>query len=249
MWSGYRTDDLGGIVAGVSKVAGGDAIHAYIARPDGEGPYPGVVLIPHALGWDEILREYSRRFAAHGFITICPNIFDRFGQGTPAEQVTLMRAAGGVSDDSVVGDVEAALGFVKAHPASNGKVGVIGMCSAGRHAVLAASRIDGFDAVADLWGGVVQGNLTANQPVAPIDLTPNLNAPLIGIFGNDDRGPTPAEVDLHEAKLQEHGKTYVFHRYDGAGHGIWYYHDPRYRPQAAMDSWDKVEDWFNQYLR
>jgi carboxymethylenebutenolidase len=118
--------------------------------------------------------------------------------------------------------------------------------------VLVASSIDGFSAVADLWGGGVVASpdqLNEKRPVAVIDLTPNLNAPLIGLFGNDDRAPSPEQVDQHEEALKRHGKTYVFHRYDGAGHGFFYYHTPAYRQQQAMDGWNKVEDFFNQYLR
>jgi len=122
---------------------------------------------------------------------------------------------GGVSDDSVVADAQGALTWLKSQPTSNGKAGVIGPCSGGRHAVLVASRIPDFNAVVDLWGGGVvmaPDQLTEKRPVAPINLTPNLNAPLLGIFGNDDMGPSPAQVDQHEAALKENNKTYFFHR-------------------------------------
>jgi carboxymethylenebutenolidase len=143
------------------------------------------------------------------------------------------------------------MGWIKAHPTSNGKVGIIGMCSGGRHALLVASSVDGFGAVADLWGGGVLARpdqLDERTPVAPIDLTPRLNAPLIGLFGNDDRGPSPEQVDQHEAVLIEHGKTYVFHRYDGAGHAFFAHDRPSYRQQQAMDGWNKVLEFFSQHL-
>jgi carboxymethylenebutenolidase len=254
MWNTFDTGTEGGMVAGVSTITGGggDPIHAYIARPDGAGPYPGVVLIHHAPGWDEFYREFSRRFAEHGFIAICPDLYERYGHGTPDDVAALVRGDGGIADASVIADAEAAMAWVKSHPSSNGKVGIIGTCSGGRHALLVASSVPGFEAVADLWGGGVIASpeqLNEKRPVAPIDLTPNLTAPLIGLFGNEDRGPSPEQVDQHEAVLQQHGKTYMFHRYDGAGHGFFYYHAPSYRQQQAMDGWDKVEDFFNQYLR
>src|SRR5258708_30396253 len=90
----------------------------------------------------------------------------------------------------------------------------------------------------DLWGGGVvmrPDQLTEKRPVAPISLTANLNAPLLGIFGNDDQSPPPAQVDQHEAELKRLGKSYEFHRYDGAGHGFFYYQGAAYRPQQAMD--------------
>ncbi len=253
MWNMFRTDAEGGMVAGVSRITGGggNEIHAYIARPDGPGPYPGVVLMHHLPGWDEFYREFSRRFADHGFIAICPNLYEQFGHGTADDVTARARGEGGVADDSVVADAEAARDWVTSQPTSNGKVGIIGTCSGGRHAVLVASRVQGFGAVADLWGGRVvmpPEQLSERQPVAPIDYVGGLSAPLIGLFGNDDQSPSPAEVDQHEAALQQNGKSYIFHRYDSAGHGFFYYHTPNYRPQQAMDGWNKVEDFFNQHL-
>jgi carboxymethylenebutenolidase len=253
-WNSARTDAFPGMIAGSLMIdgGGGDQIHAYVARPDGPGPYPGVVIVNHAPGWDEFTRETARRFADHGFLTIAPNLYERYGHGTPDDVAAAVRGDGGVADASVIADAEAAMKWVKSQPISNGKVGIIGMCSGGRHAVLVASSVPGFDAVGDLWGGGVVAapdQLNEKRPVAPIDLTPNLNAPIVGIFGNDDMGPSPAQVNQHEEALKQYGKTYMFQRYDGAGHGIFYYHNPMaYRPQAAMDGWEKVLAWFKQYL-
>jgi len=252
-WNQFDTQAEGGMACGVSKMAGanGDSIHAYIARPDGAGPYPGVVLICHAPGWDEYYREFSRRFAEHGFIAIAPNIFDRVGGGTPNEQAAKVRADGGVADATVIGDAEAAMKWIKSQPSSNGKVGVIGNCSSGRHAALVASSVPGFDAVATLWpGNILQtpDQLTPNQPVSVGDLAQNLTAPMLGLFGNDDMNPSPDMVNQYEAILKENGKNYFFQRYDGAGHAFMVYDGPRYRPQQAMDAWDKIEAWFKQYL-
>ena len=62
----------------------------------------------------------------------------------------------------------------------------------------------------------------------------------LGIFGNDDTSPTPEKVNLHEADLKKHNKDYEFHRYDGAGHGFFYYDRPYYRQQQAVDGWNKI---------
>ena len=79
-------------------------------------------------------------------------------------------------------------------------------------------------------------------------MTADLSCPLLGIFGNDDQNPTPTQVDQHEAELKKHGKNYEFHRYDGAGHGFFYYDRAAYRPQQAMDAWAKVFAFFEKYL-
>jgi carboxymethylenebutenolidase len=249
-WNSFQTDDPEGLTAQVITYAsGGDQINAYVVRPAGDEPRPGIVAVHHLPGWDEFHREFSDRLARHGYTVICPNLYFRFGQGTPDDVAARARAEGGVSDDRVVGDCAAALAWLKALPTSNGKVGVIGMCSGGRHALLAASRTPGYDAVADLWGGGVTGGQTSPaQPVPVIDYTADLTAPLLGLFGNDDRYPTPEQVDLHVAELQRHGKAYEFYRYDGATHGIFYYHTPMYRPEQAMDGWEKVFGFFSRHL-
>jgi carboxymethylenebutenolidase len=250
-WNQFPTEDVPLIQ--VSKVMhmghNGDAINAYYARPIKEGPVPGIVLIHHLPGWDEYYLELARRFAHHSFATISPNLYTRGGGGTPDDVAARVRGMGGVSDEQVVGDVVGAANFLRSQDYSNGKVGVIGSCSGGRHVVVVASSSPAFDAAVDLWGGsVIQANLTPTQPVAPIDMTRNLSAPLLGIFGNDDMNPSPAMVDMHEAELKKHGKQYEFHRYDGAGHGFWYYHAPLYRQMQAMDSLQKVLDFFSAHL-
>ncbi|KPU44313.1 carboxymethylenebutenolidase [Oxobacter pfennigii] len=254
MWNKLRTDAYEGMLAETIKMTGynGDSIHAYISRPLGEGPFPSIVLVPHMPGWDEYCRETARRFTQHGYITVCPDIYCRFGHGTPDEISLKARESGGVADDSVMGDCEGALKYLRDMPASNGKVGVIGMCSGGRHAFMAACKVNGFDAAVDCWGGrvvVSKENLTPANPVAPIDYTKDLSCPLLGIFGNDDQFPTPEEVNIHEEELKKYGKDYTFYRYDNAGHGFWYYHTDRYRPVQAMDSWEKTFDFFEKHLR
>jgi carboxymethylenebutenolidase len=203
-------------------------------------------------GWDEFYRETARRFAQHGYLVICPDLYCRAGHGSPDDIAGKVRGEGGVPDDQVVGDLKGGLDFLKSLPQCNGKVGIIGTCSGGRHSYLAACRTQAFDAVADLWGGAVVAapdQLTEKRPVAPVDLTKDLNCPLLGLFGNDDQGPSPDQVNRHEEELKKHGKNYQFHRYDGAGHGFFYYDRPAYRQEQAMDGWSKVFEFFDKNLK
>jgi carboxymethylenebutenolidase len=136
-------------------------------------------------------------------------------------------------------------------PYINDKVGIFGTCSGGRHAYLTACRVPGFDAIVDCWGGRVvmsPDQLNDKFPVAPIDYTEDLSCPILGVFGNDDRNPTPEHVDQLEAELKKHGKDYEFHRYDGAGHGFFYYNYATYRQEQAMDGWQKVFAFLEKHL-
>jgi len=212
----------------------GDVINAYFARPLGPGPYPGIVLIHHAPGWDEWYREATRRFAYHGYLAISPNVYYRFGHGSPEDVAAKVRAAGGVDDDQAVGDAAGARDFISSLPTCNGKVGVFGTCSGGRHAFLA---------VVDCWGGRVvmtPEELTTKTPVAPIDYTKDLSCPLLGIFGEEDQFPTPQQVVQQEEALKKFGKSYEFHTYPKAGHGFFYYDRSAYRQEQAVDGWKKV---------
>ncbi len=250
----YTTDQYEGMVAETVTMQGhqGDTIHGYLAKPTGDGPFPGVVLIAHMPGWDEFYKETTRRFAHHGYVALCPDIYCRVGHGTPEDVAAQARAGGGVPDDQVVGDMTAAAAYLRATGQLNGKVGLIGTCSGGRQTFLTACRTDGiFDAAVDCWGGnVVQAadRLTPNQPVSPLEYTKDLSCPLLGLFGNDDQNPPPDQVDTQEQELKNHGKEYEFHRYDGAGHGFFYYDRPMYRQEAAVDGWNKVWAFFEKHL-
>jgi len=253
-WNSLQTDAYEAMIAETVSVTGfgGDVIRAYYARPLGDGPFPGLLLIPHMPGWDEFCREAARRFAQHGYRVLCPNIYERYGHGTAPEVSARVREAGGVPDETVMGDCDASLAFLRSQPNASDKVGVIGMCSGGRHTFLAACTLDGIDAAVDCWGGGVvckEEDLTPARPVAPIDYTQGLDCPLLGIFGNDDKNPTPEDVNTLEETLRELGKDYTFYRYDGAGHGIWYYDRPMYRQEQAMDSWNKCLDFLEQHLK
>ena len=250
---GYTTDMYEGMLAETVTITGhgGDALHTYLARPLGPGPFPGVVMIHHIPGWDEFNREMARRFAHHGYVAICPNLYERNGHGTPEDVAAAVRAAGGVADAQVVGDAEAARRYLAGLPYSNGKAGVIGTCSGGRHTYVVACSTTSFDAAVDCWGGRVvmaEEDLNENMPVAPIDLTADLSCPLLGLFGEDDQNPSPAQVELHEAALKQHGKSYEFHNYPDAGHGFFYHDRPMYRVEQAMDGWQRIFEFFGRHL-
>ena len=249
----YTTDQYEGMTAETVAMQGanGDNIYAYFARPLGAGPFPGVVLIHHMPGWDEWYREATRRFAHHGYAALSPDLYARYGHGTAEDVAAAARAAGGVPDDQAVGDLAGAMRHLRALPYVSEKVGVFGTCSGGRHAVLTASRVQGFDAVVDCWGGgvVMQADqLTPQRPVAPIDYTTDLNCPILGLFGEDDHSPTPDDVARHEQALKQHGKEYEFHMYPDAGHGFFYYHRPNYRQAQAVDGWEKIWTFLGQKL-
>ncbi len=228
----------------------GDVIEAYLARPLGLSTVPGVVVIHHMPGWDEWTKEVARKLAHHGYGAIAPHLFSRLGPGKWDDLAAAARTAGGMPDAQVVGDVAASADWLRSQPYSNGKVGVIGFCSGGRQAYMVACKLD-IDAAVDCWGGrviVKPEDLNERSPERVIDMTPSMRAPLLGIFGNDDASPDPEQVNQTEAELRKHNKDYEFHRYDGAGHGFFATDRPAYRPEQAVDAWQKVFAFFDRTL-
>lgn len=243
-----------GLIAETIGMAGhgGDTIEAYAARPIGTVPAPGVVVIHHMPGWDEWTKEVVRKFAHHGYASVAPHLFSRFGPRAWDDVAAAARAAGGVSDAQVIGDVGGAVSWLKSQPYSSGKVGIIGFCSGGRQAYMLACKLDSIDAAVDCWGGRVIArpeDLTPLRPQAVIDMTPDMRVPLLGIFGNDDANPDVEQVNRTEAELERLGKDYEFHRYDGAGHGFFAVDRPGYRPEQAVDAWKKVFAFLERTLQ
>jgi carboxymethylenebutenolidase len=230
---------------------GGDEIEAYLAQPLGTGPYGGVVVIHHMPGYDEGTQEFARRFAARGYIALMPNLYWREAPGAaPDDAAAAARAQGGVPDARLVGDVQGAATHIKSLPAANGKVGTIGYCSGGRQSFLSACSLPLDAAVACYPGTVVKpppaGHGLKTGPI--LHLAKDLHCPLLGLFGEDDQNPSPEDVAALERELAQHGKTYEFHSYPGAGHAFFNVERPSYRVEAAVDGWSRVDDFFGRYL-
>jgi carboxymethylenebutenolidase len=242
-----------GILAETTAINGhgGDLIEAYFARPLGPGPFGSVVVIHHLPGYDAATKEIVRRFAVLGYAAVMPNLYSREAPGArPDDAAALVRAQGGVPDDRLVGDVGGAAAYLRALPNTNGKVGVIGYCSGGRQSFLAATSLQ-LDAAVDCYGAFIVGAVPEGMPlkVGPIvDRAPQLNCPLLGLFGAEDKYPSPEHVLELQQALDAAGKTYEFHSYDDAGHGFFASDRPSYRPAAATEGWQRIEDFFARYL-
>ncbi|HEX3542679.1 MAG TPA: dienelactone hydrolase family protein [Acidimicrobiales bacterium] len=230
---------------------GGDEIEAYLGRPTDIDGVGGVVVIHHLPGYDEGTREITRRLADHGYLAVCPNLYSRDAPGQPPEEAAaLVRSRGGIPDERLVGDVAGAAATLRALPASNGKVAVIGFCSGGRHAFLAACSLP-LDAAVDCYGAFViepppEGSPLKVTPV--VDRAGNLSCPLLGLFGAEDQHPSPEETAELARVLDGLGKSHKFHTFPDAGHAFFAVDRPNYRPEAAKQGWALIWEFFGRHL-
>jgi len=208
------------------------------------------VVLHHMPGYDEPSKEITRRFASRGYAALMPNLHYRDAPGaSPDDAAAASRANGGVPDDRLVGDVTAAVSYLKALDGANGKVGVIGYCSGGRQSFLVACKLP-LDAAVDCYGAAIvrapEGLPVKMTPI--VGLAGDLSCPLLGLFGEEDKYPSPEETAELSAELTRLGKEHEFHTYPDAGHSFFSVNRPSYRPEAASEGWERIWEFYGRLL-
>jgi carboxymethylenebutenolidase len=230
---------------------GDGEIEAYAALVQDAAPRGGVVVIHHMPGYDEPSKEITRRFAAMGYNAVMPNLYWRDAPGAaPDDAAATARANGGVPDERLTIDVQGGADYLRSLPNSNGKVGTIGYCSGGRQSVLAAITVD-VDAAVDCYGAYVTGTVPDGWPLKITALNERVaeaRCPILGLFGQDDKYPTPEQVADLEQLLKNADKEYEFHSYEGAGHAFFAVDRPSFRPEAAKDGWARIAAFYGKHL-
>lgn len=220
-------------------------MRSYISAPPNEGIHPVVIVIQHAGGVDEFIRSMSDRFAAEGFLAVAPDLYHREDPGTSDDAMTRM---GRLRDANIVLDVSAAVEHTAGLAAVSGdRVGVTGFCMGGRVAYLMAASNPAFKASVVFYGGNIM--VPWGKGPAPFELSSQIACPVLGLFGQDDPNPNPADVAKIDAELTRLGKEHEFHSYPGAGHAFMNEARPSYREEAARDAWRRCIEWFGRHLK
>jgi len=227
-------------------------MEGYVARPEAEGRYPAVVVIQEVWGVNSHIQSVTDRLPSQGYVGLAPAMFHREGPmtlGLHEEMQTAIARMQRCTDANIVADVRAAVDYLKAQPfVQPDRIGIVGFCFGGRVAYLAACSIPDIKASAVFYGGAILHPLGGSGP-SPLQQTANIRAAVLGLFGEEDQNPTPADVATIEAELKKQGKTYEFHMYPGSGHGFHCDSRASYRADAARDAWAKSIAWFNKHLK
>ncbi len=221
-------------------------LRGFLAIPDGEGPWPGVVLIHEIFGVDDVMRRQTMRLAAAGYLTLAIDLYSAGGAAHCL--VSTMRSLFSGTGRAYT-DIETARRWLLDSRDCTSKIGVIGFCMGGGFALVAATT--GFDAAAVNYGQL------------PKDVEHSLATacPIVATYGARDRTLRGAAAKLEEA-LTRAGVAHDVEEYAGAGHA--FMNDapvgprplrPLLRvagmvphPDAAADAWHRIEEFFEHYL-
>ncbi len=231
---------------------GGDEIEAYLAQPLADGSFGAVVVIHHFPGYDEETKEITRRFADHGYLALCPNLYSRQAPGAgPEEAAAVVRALGGVPDEQLVGDVDGAATYLKAHRLLQRQGGDHRVLLGGAPVVpgrLQPAPRRRRRLLRRLRRGRRARGVTAQGRPRRRIWPATCRARLLGLFGAEDQNPSPEQTAELEAILTAQHKTFEFHTFDGAGHAFFATNRTNYRPEVAAAGWSKIWDFFGRYL-
>jgi carboxymethylenebutenolidase len=206
-------------------------MRAFVARPDGDGPFQVAVLYMDAVGYREQVRENARRFAAGGFYCVAPDLFYRHGDGVTLDMGRLseegfdgpegrrmMELVTSLTPDMVEADTRALLDAIASDPAAaSGAKGCVGYCMGARFSLHAAAAMAGEFAAA---AGIHPGPLVSDRPDSPHREIPGVRGELYFAFAEIDRSVTPEIVDRFRAEMEEAGIRGTVERVPGVAHGF-----------------------------
>ena len=226
-------------------------IDAYLAKPQGEGIYPGIVVLQEIFGVNDHIREVTERVAKQGYIAIAPALYQRqapgFATGYTPEDIKVGKdyAWGQTKAPELLKDIQSAIDYLKTLPKiKQDAFGCIGFCFGGHVAYLAASLND-IKATASFYGARITTS-TPGDSEPTINVTSQIKGMLYAFFGMEDSSIPTEQVEKIEAELEKYQvKSRVF-RYQNANHGFFCDRRASYNPQAAADAWKQVQELFGQ---
>jgi carboxymethylenebutenolidase len=208
---------------------------AYLGAPARRAPGPAIVLMYHRTGIDDFTKGVADRLAGAGYVVAVPDVYHRCPNTMPIPERKAL-----LNDTEIIDDVGSMIDALrKRADVDAGRIVVMGHCMGGRMALLLAGSSASFCAAVVYYGGGVMRSWGEGPTV--FERLRNIRCPVIGFFGNEDKNPSPEEVDQIDAELKRHDIEHHFHRYPCVGHG---FQNPNRvtasERAAAEDAWTKT---------
>ncbi len=222
----------------VSYKSGDETVQGVLYTPAGKGPFPAVIVIHEWWGLNAWVKEQASKLSDEGYVTLAIDLYRGKVATTPDEAHEIMR---GVPEDRAKRDLHAAFNFLESQPNVNkSRIGSIGWCMGGGYSLDVALQEP------TLAADVINYGHLATDP----DSLKRINAPILGLFGAQDRGITPGDVHKFADSLEKMGKKIDVKVYDDAGHA---FENPNnkdgYRAADAADAWKRIVDFLSSTLQ
>jgi carboxymethylenebutenolidase len=212
-------------------------VRGKLARPRGNAKVPGVVVIHENRGLNAHIADVTRRMALEGFVVLAPDALSPVG-GTPEDENKAVALIGQLDQPSTIKNYVAAVQYLKTHPISTGKVGVVGFCWGGAMANQLAVNSPDLSAAVPYYG---------RQPVS--EDVPKIKASLLLHYAGLDEGINKG-IPEYEAALKKASVDYKLYMYEGAQHA--FNNDTnaaRYNKEAAELAWKRTIAFFKEKLK
>jgi carboxymethylenebutenolidase len=242
--------DASGLDAGEVTIptSNGD-IPAYRAVPSSGGPFPIVLVVQEIFGVHEYIKDVCRRLAKLGYFAIAPEMFARQGDVSKLTDIPTIQkeVVSKVPDAQALADLDAAVAFAEKSGKGDAlRIGVTGFCWGGRQTWLYAAHNPAVKAGV-AWYGRLVGDETEMSPSHPVDQAMNLKAPVLGLYGEDDKGIPLDTVEKMRNACEKAGKICDIVVYPDAPHAFHADYRPSYREGPAEDGWKKMTEWFRTH--
>ena len=244
------TTSIEGLVAGEVKIPVEEGeIPGYRAMPATGGNFPTILVVQEIFGVHEWIKDICRRLAKMGYYAIAPELYARQGDPTRiSDTSTLIKdIVSKVPDAQVMGDLDAAAAYAQSTgKADTTKLGITGFCWGGRIVWMYAGHNPDLEAAVAWYGPVARSYREGDR--TPLDIVPNIEAAVLGLYGGDDPGIPRETIDRINATMKAAGKTVEIVVYPDTPHGFLADYRPSYRKEAADDGWKRLTAWFKKYL-
>jgi len=213
----------------VSYKSGDDTVNGILYTPAGKGPFPALIVIHEWWGLNDWVKQQAGKLADQGYVVLAIDLYRGKVADNPDLAHELMR---GLAEDRATRDLRAAYDFLAAQGnVKKERIGSIGWCMGGGYA------LDTALAEPQLAATVINYGHLATEPAE----LKKINAPILGLFGAQDRGITPEDVKKFQQAMETLGKKIEVKIYPDAGHA---FENPNnkqgYRPEDAADAWQRT---------